>query len=113
MPRRVFGALLCALLLSAASFDFFAEASQKSFSSIFEFETSYISLDSLDDAAEGGLPGRTVAWSPRERIIAKLMLGTAPRRIKFVPGAMTDCVAPASSRQAFQDLSRFQEVCRI
>jgi hypothetical protein len=113
MGTRVLATLLCALLLSAASFDFFAEASQKRFSAIFEFETSFISLDSLDDATEGGFPGRTVAWSPREKIIAKLMLGTTPRRIKFVPAAMADCVGIASSRQTFQDLLRFQEVYRI
>ncbi len=113
MARRVLAALLCALLLSAASFDFFAEASQKSFSAILEFETSFISLDSLDDATDGGFPTRTVAWSPREKIIAKLMLDTTARRIKFAPAAMADCVGTANSRQTFQDLFRFQEVYRI
>lgn len=113
MARRVLGVLLCGLLLSAANFDFLAEASQKNVAPILEFETSLISPDVLDDSTEGRLPSRTVAWSRREKIVAQWILDTTPCRIKFAPVAIRNSDGIGNFRQTFQDLFRFQEVCRI
>jgi hypothetical protein len=113
MAGRLLGALLCAFLLCAASFDVYAAAAQKNFSAILEFETSFTSLDSLDDFNEGGFPGRTVDWSSRAKSVAKWMLGSIPRRSKLAPPTIALCKQASHSRQAFQDLYRFQEVCRI
>ena len=113
MTRRLLGALICALLLSAATFDAYSEAAQTTFSTIFEFETSFISLDSLDDFGDSSFPGRSLDWSPREKVVAKLMLGTALRRIKLAPAAVPDGENVVHSRETFRDLFRFQEVYRI
>src|SRR5512135_2313603 len=113
MTRRLLGVILCVLLLSAATFDTYAETVQSSFSAIFEFETSFISLDSLDDFSDSTFPGRTMEWSPREKVNAKLMLATTPRKIRFSPARAESCEVGANSRQAFLDLFRFQEVYRI
>ncbi len=113
MVRRFLGALMCALLLGAATFDTFAETAQGSFAAVFEFETSFISRDSLDDSGDNGFPSRSINWSPRQKVIAKLMLDTTQRTIRFAPAKMADCDGVASSRQIFRDLFRFKEVYRI
>lgn len=113
MARRALIAVLCALLLCAASFDTFAAAGQKGFPAKLQLEVSFISLDSLDDSNDSGFPNRTVEWSPRAKIVAKLMLGSIPRRIKLAPQPMALCQPTAHSRQALQDLFRFQQVYRI
>ena len=113
MARRVLGLFLCGLLLSAASFDFLADASQKNAAAMFEFETSWIAPEVLDDSTEGRLPSHTVAWSRREKIVAQWIPDTTPRRIKFSPAAIRNSGGIANFRQTFQDLFHFQEVCRI
>ncbi|MGE5218182.1 MAG: hypothetical protein ACM3SP_14365, partial [Chloroflexota bacterium] len=77
------------------------------------FETSFLSLDSLDDFGDNSFPSRSLDWSPREKVGAKLMPGAIPRKIKFAPTAVINGDGLVYDREAFRDLFRFQEVYRI
>ena len=113
MAKRVLGALLCALLIGASTFDAFAEVTQKNFSFTLKIETSYFSIDSLDDFSDGGHPGRTIDWSSREKVTSNFTLGAKVRRVKFAPPPLVFFEQAANPRLTSQDIFRFQEVYRI
>lgn len=113
MAYRVLGAVLCALLISVSTFDAYADVSQKKFSVTLKLETSYFSLDSLDDFNDGGLPGRTINWSSRDKVTGNFMLGAKVRRVKFAPPPLVSFEQAAHPRITSQDIFRFQEVYRI
>lgn len=113
MAKRFLGALLCVLLIGASTFDAFADATQKKFSFTLEIETSYFSVDSLDDFSDTSPPSRTINWSARERVTGNFVLGAKVRRVKFTPPPLFFFELAAHSRLTSQDFFRFQEVCRI
>ena len=113
MKRRWLGALLCALLIGVSTSDAYAEASQKNFHFTLNIETSYFSLDALDDSNDTVPAGRAVSWSSREKITAKLILGAKVRRVRFTPPPPTFFESAAHPRTISQDVFRFQEVFRI
>jgi len=113
MAKRVLGALLCALLIGASTFDAFAEVTQKNFSFTLKIETSYFSIDSLDDYSDGSHPGRTINWSSREKITGNFTLGTKVRRVKFAPPPLVFFEQAAQPRITSQGIFRFHEVYRI
>lgn len=113
MAKRLLGALLCALLIGASTFDAFADVTQKNFSFTLQLETSYFSVDSLDDFNDTSLPGRTIKWSAREKVGGNFVLGAKVRRVKFSPPPLFFFELTAHSRLTSQDFFRFQEVCRI
>ena len=103
---------MCALLIGVSTSDAYAEASQKNFHFTLNIETSYFSLDALDDSNDSVPVGRTMSWSPREKVTGKLILGAKVRRIRFTPSPMCfeNAVHPVPISQ---DVFRFQEVFRI
>ena len=113
MTRRWIGALLCALLVGVSTLDAYAEATQKNFSFQLDIETSYFSLDLLDDFGDTTLPMRTISWSSREKVTGNFMLGAKVRRIRFVPPPLISFEPATQPRLASQDIFRFQEVYRI
>ena len=113
MARRWLGVLLCALLLAVSTFDAYAEATQKHFTFTLDIETSYFSLDLLDDFSDGAQPTRTINWSARDKVTGNFMLGAKVRRVKFAPPPLIFFEQAAQSRLTSQDIIRFQEVYRI
>jgi hypothetical protein len=113
MMRRLLGALLCFLVISAATFDVYADAARKDISITLQFEPSYTSLDPVEDTGDPGYPDGIVNWSPREKILTKLILATGPRKIRFTPPPMLSRERFAHSRQTTQEILRYQEVYRI
>jgi hypothetical protein len=112
MARRCLGILFCALLLGVSTSDAYTEATQKNFTFTLKIETSYFSLDLLDDFSDGAQPARTINWSARDKVTGNFMLGAKVRRIKFAPPPLI-FFEQAASRLTSQDIFRFQEVYRI
>ena len=113
MARRWIGALLCALLIGVSTFDAYTEATQKNFSYTLEFETSYFSLDLLDDFSDGIPPTRTINWSSREKVTGTFVLGAKVRRVRFTPPPLISFEQATQPRLTTLDIFRFQEVYRI
>ncbi|MGH7793474.1 MAG: hypothetical protein ACREQ2_01010 [Candidatus Binatia bacterium] len=113
MGRRFIGVLLSMLLIAVSTIDTYGRAAQKNITFTLEIETSYFSLDLLDDFNDGTRPTRTINWSPREKITAKLILGAKVRWVSFTPPAFILYGRPGQSRLISQDIFRFQEVFRI
>ena len=113
MKRRWLGALLCALLIGVSTSDAYTEASQKNFSLTLNIETSYFSLDALDDANDTAPAGRAMSWSPREKVTGKLILGVKVRRVRFTPPPPVFFEKAAHPGPISQDVFRFQEVFLI
>jgi hypothetical protein len=113
MIRRLLGALLCLLVISAATFDAYADAARKDTSFTLQFEPSYTSLDPVEDAGDPGYPDGIVNWSPREKIVTKLILTTGPRKMRFMPPMILLRERFAHSRLTTQEILRYQEVFRI
>jgi hypothetical protein len=113
MARRWLGVLLCALLVGVATLDAYAGAIQKNFSFILNIETSYFSLDALDDSNDTVPAGRALSWSPREKVTGKLVLGAKVRRVRFAPPPPLIFEKAAHPGPIIQDVFRFQEVFRI
>jgi hypothetical protein len=113
MARRWLGVLLCAVLIGVSTFDAYAEATQKNYSVTLQLETSYVSIDLLDDFGDQGYPGRTISWSSREKVTGNFMLGAKVRRVKFVPPPLILFEQASHPRLTSQDIFRFQEVYRI
>jgi hypothetical protein len=113
MKRRWLGVLLCALLIGVSTSDAYVEASQKNFPLTLNFETSYFSLDTLDDSNDTVPTGRAVSWSPREKVTGKLILGAKVRRVRFTPPPSVCFEKAAHPGPISQDVFRFQEVFRI
>jgi hypothetical protein len=113
MSRRLLGVLLCAVLVGVSAFGAYADATKKNFTFTLNIETSYFSLDSLDDFSDTSHPARAINWSSRDKVTGKFMLGAKVRRIKFTPPALILCAHAPQARPASQDIFRFQEVFRI
>lgn len=113
MVRRWIGTLLCALLIAVSTFDAYTEATQKTFSYTLKFETSYFSIDLLDDFNDGIPPARTINWSSRERVTSNFVLGAKVRRVRFVPPPLISFEQVTQPQLTSQDIFRFQEVYRI
>lgn len=112
MARRWIGALLCALLMGVSTFDAYTETTHN-FSYTLEFETSYFSLDLLDDFNDGVPPTRTINWSSREKVTGNFVLGAKVRRVRFVPPPLISFEQATQPRLTSQDIFLFQEVYRI
>ena len=112
MIRRLAGALLCLFVMSAAVSSAYAEAVKKDGSSELRFETSFVSLDPLDDFGDAPYPDGIISWSPRGKAIIK-MFGWSLRKIRFVPPAMVFFERPPHSWLISQDLFRYEKVYRI
>jgi hypothetical protein len=95
-----------------SAIDTYARAAQKNITFKLDIEASYFSLDSLDDFNDGTRPSRTINWSPREKVSAKLIMGAKVRRIRFTPPPLVLYEQPDQSRLVSQDIFRFQEVFR-
>jgi hypothetical protein len=113
MGRRLLGALLCALLIGVSASAAYAEAGKKNFTITLEIETSYFSLDLMDDVSDSALPSQTINWSSREKSATNFFLGAKVRRVKFTPPPMMLFEQTAQPRPTSQDIFRFQEVYRI
>ena len=113
MVRRLIGALLCVLLSGAATFDAYADIAKRDVSITLHFETSYFSLDPVDDAADTPYPDGIVSWSLREKVVSKLLLSSPVRKFRFAMPAMLPRERLLQSRMTYQDLFRYQEVYRI
>lgn len=113
MGRRLLGALLCALLVGVSASAAHAEAGKKNFTITLEIETSYFSLDLMDDVNDSALPSQTINWSSREKSAPNFFLGAKVRRVKFAPPPMMLFEQTAQPRPTSQDIFRFQEVYRI
>src|SRR6185503_266720 len=110
MARRWLGILLCALLIGVSTFDAYAGATQKNFSFILNIETSYFSLDALDDSNDMAPASHAVSWSPREKVSGKLIFGAKVRRVRFTPPPRLFYEKAAHPQPISQDVFRFQEV---
>jgi hypothetical protein len=113
MARRALGLLLCAVLIGVSTFDAYVEATQKDYSVTLQLETSYVSIDLLDDFGDTGYPARAISWSSREKVTGNFMLGAKVRRVKFVPPPLILFELTSQPRLASQVIFRFQEVYRI
>jgi hypothetical protein len=96
-----------------STFDAYTEATQKNSSYTLKLETSFFSLDLLDDFNDGVPPGRTINWSAREKVTGNFVLGAKVRRVRFTPPPMLTFEQAAHPRPTSQDIFRFQEVYRI
>ena len=113
MIRRLTGALLCVLLFGAATFDVYAGVAKKDVSVTLQFETSYLSLDPIDDASDTPYPDGIVSWFLREKVVAKLLLGGPLCKVRLPLPATLPYEPLSQSRLIYQDLLRYQEVYRI
>lgn len=113
MGRRWLGAVLCALLIGISTSDAYAQATQKNFAFTLNLETSYFSLDFLDDFSDAGLPVPTTKWSAREKFSGKMLLMAKVRRIRFTPPPLLAIEQIPHSQPPIRDVFRFQEVFRI
>ena len=113
MAKRCLGTLLCALLIAVSTFDAYSEATQKNFPFTLHFETSYFSLDLLDEFGDGPQPTRTINWSARDKGTGNFILGAKVRRVRFAPPPLVSLEPATQPRLANQDIFRFQEVYRI
>ena len=111
MIRRLTGALLCFVMMSAAVASAYAEAVKKDGSFQLRFETSYVSLDPPDDFSDAPYPDGIISSSPRG--IIKIPLGSVIRKVRFTPPAIVFFERPAHSALTSQDLFRFEKVYRI
>jgi hypothetical protein len=114
MAKRWLGALLCALLFAVSSLDAYSETTTKKIPSFkLEIETSFFSLDLLDDFNDGAHPARAISWSPRDKVTGNFILGAKVRRIRFAPPPLISFEQATQPRLTSQDIFRFQEVYRI
>jgi hypothetical protein len=113
MIRRLTGALLCFVMISAAVSSAYAEAVKKDGSFQLRFETSYVSLDPLDDFSDAPYPDGIISSSPRGNSIIKIPLGSVIRKVRFTPPAIVFFERPSHSALTSQDLFRFEKVYRI
>lgn len=113
MIRRLLGALLCLVLIGVSSSAAYADATKKNYTFTLEIETSYFSLDSMDDVSDAAPPSQQINWSLREKSASNFLLGPKVRKIKFTPPSMMLFEQTAQPRPASQDIFRFQEVYRI
>ncbi|HKY07039.1 MAG TPA: hypothetical protein VJQ55_02310 [Candidatus Binatia bacterium] len=113
MTRRWIGALLCALLIGVSTYDAYSEVTQKHFSYTLKFETSFFSLDLLDDFNDGVPHARTINWSLREKVTGNFILAAKVRRVRFTPPPLMSFEHSSQLRFTSQDIFRFQEVYRI
>ena len=113
MSRRLIGVLACLLLIAVSTIDAYGRTAQKKVTFPLDLETSYFAVDLLDDFNEGTRPSRTINWSPREKVTAKLIMGAKVRRIIFTPPSAVLYERPSLSRLVSQDIFRLQEVFRI
>jgi hypothetical protein len=113
MIRRLTGALLCFVMMSAAVSSAYAEAVKKDGSFQLRFEISYVSLDPPDDFSDAPYPDGIISSSPRGNSIIKIPLGFVIRKVRFTPPAIVFFERPAHSALTSQDLFRFEKVYRI
>jgi hypothetical protein len=113
MIRRLTGALLCFVMMSAAISSAYAEAVKKDGSFQLRFETSYVSLDPPDDFSDAPYPDGIINWSPRGNSVSKVLLASSISKIRFIPPAIVFFERPAHSALTSQDLFRFEKVYRI
>jgi hypothetical protein len=113
MSRRVIAVFMGLLLVAVSTIDTYGRAAQKKIVFPLEIETSYFSLDLLDDFNDALPPARSINWSAREKAAGKLILGAKVRRVRFTPPPMVLFERPCQARLISQDIFRFQEVFRI
>ena len=113
MIRRVLGILLCLFMTSAATAEIYGDAVKRVDPIQLRLETSYFSLDPLDDLNDTPYPDGIASWSPRGNTIIKLMLSASVRKFRFLPPATVLVERPARSRITSQDLFRLKKVYRI
>ena len=113
MIRRVTGALLCFVIMSAAVSSVYAEAVKKDGPFKLRFETSYVSLDPLDDFGDAPYPDGIISSSPRGNSVLKVLLASSIGKVRFIPPAIVFFERPAHSALTSQDLFRFEKVYRI
>jgi hypothetical protein len=113
MSRRLVGVFVCLLLVVLSTVDTYGRVAHKKISFPLEIETSYFSLDLLDDFGDATQPGLTINWSAREKVTGKLILGMKVRRVILAPPPLVLYELPAQSRLLIHDIFRFQEVFRI
>jgi hypothetical protein len=111
MIRRLIGALLCFVMMTAVLSSAYAEAVKMDGSFDLRFETSYVALDPLDDSNDAPYPDGIISYSPRGNAVVKLTL--AIRKIRFTPPAVVFFERPAHSGLTSQDLFRYEKVYRI
>lgn len=99
--------------MSAAVCSVYAEAVKKEGSFQLRFETSYVSLDPMDDSSDTPYPAGIVSTSPRGSGLIKLMPATIVRKVRFTPPTLVFFERPAHSGLISQDLFRFEKVYRI
>jgi hypothetical protein len=111
--RRIFGALLCILLISASATTAYATFSSLNCGIAIYLPPSFVSLDPFDDFTDVGYPDGVVNRSVRDKVTFKESLLLKARIANFLPQAL---LIPPTLPQAFssqQQLYRFQEVFRI
>jgi len=111
MIRRLTGALLCFVMMTAAVSSAYAEAVKIDDSFDLRFETSYVALDPLDDFNDAPYPDGIISYSPRGNAVVKLTL--AIRKVRLTPPAIVFFERPAHSGLTSQDLFRYEKVYRI
>jgi hypothetical protein len=113
MVRRLFGVLLCLFTLSAATSELYNQTDKNTLPMELRFETSYVSVDPLDDS--GGLPyrGGFANTSPRVNTVTKLMLSATVRKFRFQLRPAESFERAGHSRLTDQDLFRLEKVFRI
>jgi hypothetical protein len=112
-PRRLLGAILCVLLISAGATAAHAAFSNLNCGVTIYLPPSFFSLDIFDDFADTGYPDGVVNRSAREKVPLKLSLLFKLKVAKVTSPAL---LTPQTLPQAFssqQELYRYQEVFRI
>jgi hypothetical protein len=113
MARRLIGAFLCVAIIIAALSSVYAEAAKKEGSFELRFETSFVSMDPMDDSSEAPYPHGIFSNSLRGKGVIKLMPASTVRKLRFTPPALVFFERPAHSGLISQDLFRYEKVYRI
>lgn len=113
MVRRILGFLLCLLVITAATSDFYNLADKNTLPLELQFEASYVALDSPDDFGDTPYPAGIVNGPARSNSVIKLLLSASVRKFRFVPRATPSFERPIHSRLTSQDLFRLEKVFRI
>lgn len=113
MSRRLIGVLACLLLVVVSTIQLYGRVADRKIFFPLEIETSYFSLELLDDFADAARRGPGVKWSAREKLAGKLIIGEKVRRVRLLYPSALLYEPPGQARPVAQDVFRFQEVFRI
>ncbi|HEX7233124.1 MAG TPA: hypothetical protein VF452_22260 [Candidatus Binatia bacterium] len=111
MLQRLLGAWLVLLLGGAAGWNVNPDALKDSLK--LHLESSYVSLDPVEDTGDTSQPYVNSNWSSHEKIAPKLILGPLARIVRSIQAPVLCREPSVISRVTHQNKFQYHEVWRI